>query len=184
MPRVLETQRLRLRQWRDEDYPPFARLNADPRVMRYFPTTLSRERSDVMADTLRTLIAERGWGLWAVEESCSGCFVGFVGLHVPSADLPFSPCVEIGWRLVAEYWGRGYATEAAREALRFGFESLGLAEIVSFTAVANLRSRVVMERLGFRHGGETFDHPAVEEGHPLRLHVLYRLSAAVWKAGS
>jgi len=178
-----ETARLRLRQWRDADYLPFARLNADPEVMQYFLATLGRAESDAMADRCRQSIATLGWGLWAVERKDDGAFIGFVGLNEPAAALPFSPCVEIGWRLARAAWGQGYASEAAREALRVGFEQLRLDEIVSFTALGNRRSRAVMERLGMREDGQAFEHPSVPEGHPLRPHCLYRLSRAAWHAG-
>ncbi|MGO4329990.1 GNAT family N-acetyltransferase [Cupriavidus sp. 2TAF22] len=180
-PVTLETARLRLRQWRDADFAPFAALNADPLVMACFPAPLERAASDAMALRCQDLIAARGWGLWAAERKADGAFIGFVGLHEPAATLPFSPCVEIGWRLAHAYWGQGYATEAARAALRFGFGRLGLAEIVSFTALPNVRSRAVMERVGMVPDG-TFDHPAVAQGSPLRAHWLYRLAAARWRA--
>jgi RimJ/RimL family protein N-acetyltransferase len=163
-----------MRQWRSSDRAPFAELNADPRVMEFFPSTLTPEQSDGMADRCESLIGERGWGLWAVELKTNGSFIGFVGLHIPVAELPFSPCTEVGWRLGFDYWGHGFATEAARAALCVGFETLGLDEIVSFTAVANLRSRAVMERLGMQQSG-LFDHPSVPVGNSLREHCLYRL---------
>ena len=171
-----KTPRLGLRQWRPEDREPFAALNADPKVMEYFPASLDRMASDAMADRCESLIAERGWGLWAVEKRNNGEFIGFVGLHVPIAELPFSPCVEIGWRLASQYWGNGFATEAARASLRVSFELLGISEIVSFTSIRNSRSRAVMERLGMRETGETFDHPHIPIGSLLRQHCLYRLS--------
>ena len=177
----LETARLRLRQWRDSDLEPFARLNADAEVMEFFPSRLTRETSDAVARRLRDKIAERGYGLWAVEERASGDFIGFIGLQPPAAQLPFSPCIEIGWRLARAYWGKGYASEGARASLRAGFEQLGLEEIVSFTALQNRRSRAVMERIGMledRSGG--FDHPSVPEGSPVRAHCLYRLSRSEW----
>ncbi|BDT68511.1 acetyltransferase [Comamonadaceae bacterium OS-1] len=174
-PITLETPRLRLRQWLPQDRAPFAALNADPRVMEFFPAVRTRAESDQMADTCQALIQERDWGFWAAELKATQQFIGFVGLHVPSALLPFSPCVEIGWRLATPYWGQGLATEAARASLDFGFHRLGLAEIVSFTAVPNTRSRAVMERLGMQASG-TFEHPQVPEGHALRLHHLYRLA--------
>ena len=177
-----ETDRLRLRQWQVADREPFAELNADPRVMEFFPATLDRPSSDAMADRCESLIAERGWGFWAAEVKASSQFIGFVGLHIPDPQLPFSPCVEIGWRLAFECWGKGLASEAARGALRAGFERLNLPEIVSFTAVGNLRSRAVMERLGMREAANTFDHPHIPVGSPLRLHCLYRLSREQWKA--
>jgi RimJ/RimL family protein N-acetyltransferase len=170
------TTRLLLRQWKQEDREPFARLNADPRVMEYFPSPLSCESSDALADQCETLIRERGWGVWALELKASGAFVGFVGLHVPSAELPFSPCVEIAWRLAHDYWRLGLATEAAKETIRVGFDLLKLPEIVSFTAVGNLRSRSVMERLDMQESG-TFDHPQLPVNSSLRSHCLYRLSS-------
>ena len=173
---TLRTGRLILRPWRDEDLAPFAALNADPVVMEYFPATLSRAESDAFATRVRSDMAERGFGLWAVEAPGVTPFVGFTGLAVPRFDAHFTPCVEIGWRLAREHWGRGYAPEAARAALAHGFGALGLDEIVSFTTVANLRSRRVMEKLGMRHDlAEDFEHPNLAAGHPLRRHVLYRI---------
>lgn len=177
------TPRLRLRQWRDSDFEPFAALNADARVMAHFPSVLDRPASDAMAARCRELIARRGWGFWAVERRGDGRFIGFVGLHEPAAALPFSPCVEIGWRLAGEFWGRGYAGEAARAALGVAFEQLGLPEVVSFTAADNVRSQAVMRRLGMRESGG-FGHPAIEPGHRLREHVLFRLARAGWLARS
>ena len=177
-----DTERLRLRQWIETDREPFARLSADPRVMEFFPNVLDRAASDAMVDRLQALIAERGWGLWAVETQAERQFIGFVGLHIPKVDLPCSPCVEIGWRLACEYWGKGYATEAARGALKVGFDRLNLLEIVSFTATINRRSRAVMERLGMNLAADTFEHPIVPAGHILREHVLYRLSREEWQS--
>ncbi|MEJ2479811.1 MAG: GNAT family N-acetyltransferase [Acidihalobacter sp.] len=176
----LETPRLFLRQWRDDDLPPFAALNADPRVMEYFPAPLSRAESDAMAERCRALIEEHGWGLWAVETKRESTFIGFVGLNSPAYELPFSPCVEIGWRLAFEHWGKGYASEAARAALRVGFDGLRLAEIVSFTALDNLRSQAVMRRIGMHKTPIGFDHPRIAEGNPLRRHCLYRLTRTKW----
>jgi len=173
-PIEFQTTRLLLRQWKPGDRVPFAAMNADPRVMQHFPALLSRAESDAMADRCQALIEERGWGFWAVELKASGTFIGFVGLHTPAAALPFSPCVEIGWRLAADYWGQGLASEAARAALEVGFGRLDLSEILSFTAVENRRSRAVMERLGMRES-EEFEHPGLPVGHPLRLHCLCRL---------
>jgi RimJ/RimL family protein N-acetyltransferase len=187
---------LRLRGWWDEDLAPFAALNADPVVMEHLPSVLSRAESDAFAARIRAELAERGFGLWALEVPGVAPFVGFTGLAVPRFDAHFtgkrsaqrgrSPsgvveeCVEIGWRLAREHWGRGYATEAASRALSFGFERLGLAEIVSFTAVGNTRSRRVMEKLGMTHDpADDFDHPALAPGHPLRRHVLYRIRSAL-----
>jgi RimJ/RimL family protein N-acetyltransferase len=176
----LETTRLRLRQWRESDRAPFAAMNADAEVMEFFPSLQSRDTSDASIDGWRLQIAERGWSNWAVELLASSEFIGFVGLSVPKRVLPFSPCVEVGWRLARSYWGQGYAAEGAREALRFGFERLELADIVSFTSVLNLRSRAVMERIGMRDAHEDFEHPGVPENHPLRPHCLYRITRAQW----
>jgi RimJ/RimL family protein N-acetyltransferase len=174
---MLHTDRLILREWRDDDLAPFAALNADERVVAFLPGPLSREESDARAAQIRDHFARRGFGLWAVEAPGVAPFLGFVGLSVPGFDAPFTPCVEIGWRLAFEHWGFGYATEAARAAVRFGFDQLDLDEIVSFTVPANLRSRAVMERLGMRRSpDEDFDHPRLPEGHRLRRHVLYRLA--------
>lgn len=181
-PIEIKTERLHLRQWRASDHEPFARLNADARVMAFFPRPLDRSESDALADRLQSLIAEQGWGLWAVELLDSKEFIGFVGLHIPAPELPFSPCVEIGWRLAYPYWGKGYASEAARAALRVAFEMLGLTEIVAFTAMQNLRSQHVMSRLGMHKAIESFEHPNVPLSSPLRTHCLYRLSRAEWKA--
>jgi RimJ/RimL family protein N-acetyltransferase len=172
----LKTKRLILRQWRDEDYEPFARLNADPKVMEHFPSTLTKVQSDVMATTLKTLISQNGWGFWVMEEKETGLFVGALGLHEPTENLPFLPCVEIGWRLAYEHWGKGYATEAGKEVLRYAFEDLKLEEVVSFTAVANKRSRDLMKRLGMKNSYENFEHSALPQGHRLREHVLYKIS--------
>lgn len=179
---TLETGRLRLRAWRRADRAPFAALNADPRVMAHFPGTLERASSDALAERIQGHLAERGFGLWAVEVLGGPAFVGFVGLSVPRFESHFTPCVEIGWRLAAEQWGKGYATEAARACLAHGFGVLGLEEIVSFTVTGNARSRAVMERLNMvRRPDEDFDHPSLPAGHPLRRHVLYRLKRTEWR---
>ena len=177
----LRTPRLVLRQWRESDREPFAALNADPSVMEFFPALQSREASDASIDAWQSQFTLRGWSIWAVDMAESGRFIGFVGLSVPRRILPCSPCVEIGWRLARSDWGLGLASEAASEALRAGFERVGLPEIVSFTAVGNARSRAVMERIGMRNAGEDFEHPGVPEGHALRLHCLYRLSRDKWR---
>ena len=179
---TLATPRLRLRPWRDGDLPAFAAMNADPVVMRHFPGTLDRAGSDALVGRIGEHFARHGFGLWAVEAPGVAAFVGFVGLAVPGFQAHFTPCAEVGWRLARGHWGRGYATEAARAALAFGFERAGLDEIVSFTVPANLGSRRVMERLGMRRSpADDFDHPALPEGSPLRRHVLYRLSRADWR---
>jgi RimJ/RimL family protein N-acetyltransferase len=173
---VITTDRLILRRWRDADRETFARLNADPRVMEFFPATLSREESDRMVDQIEKHFEERGFGLFAAEMREDQTFAGFVGLAVPSLEAAFTPCVEIGWRLAADYWGRGLATEGARAVIRHAFDVLGIEELVSFTVPGNVRSRRVMEKLGMsRKEAEDFDHPNLAEGHALRQHVLYRL---------
>lgn len=178
---TLSTERLILRPWRDSDLAPFAALNADPEVMEHFPATLSREESDAVAQRVRDFMADQGFGWWAVEIPGEAPFIGFIGLWRPAFQAHFTPCVEVGWRLAKAWWGRGYATEGAREALRFGFQDLDLAEIVSFTAVPNGRSQAVMRRLGMSHDpADDFDHPKLPAGHPLRRHVLYRLPKDRW----
>lgn len=175
-----QTERLRLRQWLPEDRAPFAALNADTRVMEYFPAPLERSESDALADRLESFISEHGWGFWAAELKGSNDFIGFVGLHIPPPAIPYSPCIEIGWRLAHGFWGHGYATEAAREALRVGFEDLGSAEIIAFTSVLNTKSRAVMERLRMVEEPETFEHPHVPVGNRVREHCAYRLSKDEW----
>ena len=174
---TIKSFRLQLRLWRDDDLPEFAAINADPRVMEFLPKLLDRAESDALAARFRDHFARLGFGLWAVEVPGVADFIGFVGLSVPAFEAPFMPCVEIGRRLAHEHWGKGYATEAALAALEFGFGRLALQEIVSFTVPENRRSRAVMERMGMtRNPLDDFDHPALPEGHPLRWHVLYRLS--------
>ncbi len=176
-PHELRTDRLRLRRWLPADRAPFARLNADARVAEHLPETLSREESDAFAARIEDHFDRYGFGLWAVEIRDAAPFAGFIGLSVPRFEARFTPCVEIGWRLGAEHWGRGYASEGARAALEFGFGALGLEEIVSFTVPANARSRRVMERIGMTHDpADDFDHPLLTLGHPLRRHVLYRIA--------
>jgi RimJ/RimL family protein N-acetyltransferase len=175
---TVRTARLELRQWREGDLAPFAALNADPETMRFFPSALTRAESDSLATGAQLQIAERGWGLWAVEVADSGRFIGFVGLAEPRFEAHFTPAVEVGWRLARDAWGHGYATEGGRAALAFAFDELGLEEVVSFTAVVNERSRKVMERLGMtRDPADDFDHPSITDG-PLRRHVLYRVGRA------
>ena len=182
VPRV-ETDRLLLREFLDRDRAPFAALNADPRVMEHFPDVLGRERSDELVDGIRQRWAEDGLGLWAVERRDNGAFLGFTGLAPPRFEAAFTPCVEIGWRLAVDAWGHGFATEAARASLRFGFEERDLDEILSWTVPANVRSRAVMERIGMTHDpADDFDHPNIAVGSPLRRHVLYRLSRERWLA--
>jgi RimJ/RimL family protein N-acetyltransferase len=182
---VLETDRLLLRSWRETDLEPFAAINADPRVMEYFPSPLTRAESDFLADKISERIQKSGFGLWAVEERGGAPFIGFVGLAVPLFEAAFTPCVEVGWRLAYAHWGRGYAPEAAAAALDDAFGRLDLQEIVSFTTQHNQRSRRVMEKLGMTHSlADDFDHPELSCDHPLLRHVLYRLSRKSWLTAS
>lgn len=173
----LQTARLLLRRWREPDREPFAAMNADPAVMEHFEAPLTREESDDLVDRIEAAFAADGFGLWAVEVLDDQDFIGFVGLLRPGFESHFSPAVEIGWRIKASAWGHGYASEAAREVVRFAFEEAGLREIVSMTVPANKRSRAVMERLGMTHDpADDFDHPRVTDPR-VRRHVLYRLAA-------
>jgi RimJ/RimL family protein N-acetyltransferase len=182
---VIRTERLSLREWRDADLAPFAALNADPEVARYLPAPLSRAESDALAARIRAGLAARPYGLWAVEIPGEAPFIGFVGLAPVSFEARFTPCVEVGWRLSRAHWGKGYASEAARAALAHGFGAVGLDAIVSFTTRENRASRRVMERLGMRRDpAEDFEHPRLPPGHPLRPHVLYRLSREEWLAAA
>lgn len=175
------TPRLLLRTWRDSDREPFALLNADPEVMQFFPGVLDRPASDALADRIAAHFAAHGFGPWAVEVPGGEPFIGFVGLAKVGFSAHFTPAVELLWRLSRSAWGHGYATEAAREACRIGFDELQLPELVSFTTTGNARSRAVMERLGMtRDAREDFEHPGLPEGHPLRRHVLYRLRRECW----
>lgn len=178
-PRI-ETERLILRRWLEADRAPFAAINADPRVMEHFPAVLDAAASDAIIERIEAGFEREGFGLWAVERRDTGDFIGFVGLAKPSFTAHFTspehPVVEVGWRLAPDAWGHGFASEAARAALQFGFEQLGLTEIVSFTARQNERSQAVMRRIGMtRTGADDFAHPALAENHPLSQHVLYRL---------
>ena len=163
-------------------------MNADPSVMQFFPSMLNTAQSDLFAETMQIGLEQKKYGLWAVElkdtnSAQDGTFIGFVGLSEPSWKAPFTPCIEIGWRLARTHWGFGYATEAATEVLAYSFELLELAEIVSFTALLNTRSLAVMERLGmFREVSEDFDHPLIEPGDTLAPHALYRISSEEWAA--
>jgi|tagenome__1003787_1003787.scaffolds.fasta_scaffold20075074_2 RimJ/RimL family protein N-acetyltransferase len=193
---VLTTARLRLHTWSDEDAESLYRLSTDPEVMRFFPSMPTREQVFGLVERHRENLATGRPGLFAVSliepddagvstSSTSGPteLIGFVGLATPSFDAPFMPCVEIGWRLAKRAWGRGYATEAGQAVLAHGFDTLGVPEVVSFTAVLNEPSIAVMRRLGMhRDPAEDFDHPRVPEGHPVRRHVLYRLRADEWGA--
>ncbi len=182
-PTQLDTTRLILRRWREGDREPFARLNADPYVMEHYPGPLSRDESDAFVDRIEVAFDKHGYGLWAVEVPGEFEFIGYVGLALHAFKAHFTPAVEVGWRLGRPYWGRGFATEAARAAIADGFGRFGLDEIVSFTVPANVKSTGVMERLGMKHNpGDDFDHPLLPVGHRLRRHVLYRLKRSDWVA--
>lgn len=181
---TLRTERLQLRDWRDSDRPGFAELNADPRVMEFMPAPLSREESDQLFEKIQSHIRAHGFGLYAAELLKERSFLGYIGLTVPSFEAQFTPCVEVGWRLAAEQWNQGLATEGARAVTRHAFQGLGIAALVSFTVPANKPSRRVMEKLGMTHdSAEDFDHPGLPEGHPLRPHVLYRLRRSSFLGG-
>jgi RimJ/RimL family protein N-acetyltransferase len=175
------TGRLILRKWRESDRGPFARMNCDPEVMEHFPAVLSRQESDALVDRADAHLQQHGFGPWAAELRESQQFVGFISLFIPQFEASFTPCVEIGWRLAREHWGKGLATEGARALVRHGFEVQGLIELVSFTVPSNQRSLHVMEKLGMTHDPvDDFDHPSIPAGHPLRRHVLYRLKREQW----
>lgn len=177
MAQSLLTDRLLLRRWRDADRLPFQRLNADPRVMEFMPSQLAPEASDELIVHIEEHFEQHGFGPFAAELREDGAFLGYIGLYLPTFDAAFMPAIEIGWRLSADDWGRGLATEGARAVVRHAFAELGLASLVSFTVPQNLRSRRVMEKLGMLHDPrDDFDHPRLPDGHPLRRHVLYRLA--------
>ncbi|TVT83747.1 GNAT family N-acetyltransferase [Pseudomonas sp. H3(2019)] len=177
----LESARLLMRQWRDEDLPAFAAMCADPQVMRYFPAPLSRLESAALIGRIRGHFAEHGYGFWALERKDTGAFIGFTGLAVVGFEASFTPATEIGWRLAREHWGLGYASEAAWTALRCGFDRLALDEIVAFTTEANLPSQKVMQAIGMHYDPSAdFEHPRVGREDPLRHHVLYRITREQW----
>lgn len=173
---VIKTERLIMRPWREADFDSFARLNADPRVMEYFPGVLTQEESYRFAQRICNAMQQQGWGLWAVSIPDVADFIGYIGLSQVNFAADFAPAVEMGWRLAYDFWNKGYATEGAQAVLKYGFEKLHLNEIVSFTAMNNMRSRRVMEKIGMYHDEKSdFDHPNVPEGHELRRHILYRI---------
>jgi len=171
----IETERLLLRQWDEEDLSKFAQINLDPDVMEFFPDTLSRKESYKLADKLKGIIEENGWGFWAIELKSTHDFIGVAGLNIPQIELPVKPLVEIGWRFARKHWGKGYATEAAKASIDYGFCNLNLDNIYSFTSVLNKRSIRVMERLGMENMERNFAHPLLPPDSPLSEHVLYRI---------
>jgi RimJ/RimL family protein N-acetyltransferase len=171
---MITTERLILRGWRPSDIAPWVAMNADPEVMRFFPDVQTREQSEAMAVRIQDHIDEHGFGLWAVERRSDGAFLGFTGLATLRDIYPMAPGVEAGWRLSRDAWGQGYASEAAAASLRDGFERLGLASIVAFTAVPNLPSQAVMRRIGMRRREDLdFDHAALPRGHVLERHLVW-----------
>jgi RimJ/RimL family protein N-acetyltransferase len=176
MSQSLTTDRLLLRRWREADREPFRALNADPRVMEFYPAMLTPDETDAAMTRIEEHFEQHGFGLFAAELIENGTFIGYVGLNVPSFEAPFMPAVEIGWRLAFDYWGKGLATEGARAVVQYAFQSLQFAGLVSFTVPANLRSHRVMEKIGMVHDpADDFDHPQLPAGHALRRHLLYRI---------
>lgn len=176
---TINTKRLKLRQWQQQDFPLFAQMNASKKVMKYFESTLTETKSNELAQKTTNLIEQRGWGLWAVETLDTSQFIGFVGLNEAPETLPCNPAVEIGWRLAEEFWGKGYACEAALATLDFAFATLKLEKVVSFTATINAPSIKVMKRIGMSNTLQNFQHPAVK-GTRLKAHVLYQITAEQW----
>ena len=177
---IFESERLGFRRWTDADKEPFARMNADPQVMEYFPKPLTREESDRLIERFEQHTEERGFGIWAVERKEDGAFIGYIGLLEVGFDAGFRDAIEIGWRLDNKFWKQGYATEGAKACLSYAFGVLGLTEICSFTAAINGPSETVMQRIGMVKVKD-FDHPKLEEGSPLRRHVLYKIKVDSWQ---
>jgi RimJ/RimL family protein N-acetyltransferase len=178
----LRTERLLLRQWREADIAPFAAMNADPTVMQFFPSLRTAHETRELVDRLTAGFAADRMGFWALELPGEAPFIGFAGIKPVSFPAPFTPAVEIGWRLAPRFWGMGLATEAARASLADGFGRCRLREIVAFAVPGNTRSRAVMDRIGMVHDVDgDFDHPDIPAGHRFQRHVLYRISAPVKK---
>jgi 3-dehydroquinate dehydratase/shikimate dehydrogenase len=178
---IIQTARLILRKWREEDLQAFAEMNADPIVREFFPSTLNKDESDQLALNIIKDINEQGWGFWALSTKDSDDFIGFIGLSKPTFQAHFTPTVEIGWRLAHHFWGKGYGTEGALAVLKYAFETLHLPEVTSFTAVQNVRSQKIMKKIGLHHDPvDNFDHPLLADGHWLKRHVLYRLTKEEW----
>lgn len=181
-PMELRTPRVLLRQWKDSDHDAWAAMNADPQVRRYFPAVLNRAEAQAEADRIHSAIAQRGWGLWALEIPGVHAFAGFVGLNLPGYEAPWMPAVEIGWRLAPAAWHQGYATEAAMATLDFAFTQLELPQVVAMSVPTNTPSHKVMERIGLvRDPDADFDHPRVPVDWPLKRHILHRISPQQWR---
>ncbi|WP_068471039.1 GNAT family N-acetyltransferase [Candidatus Protochlamydia phocaeensis] len=182
MSTVIQTERLILRPWCEEDIHSFARLNADPRVMEFFPAVKSEHETKEEYCRIQEHFAKYGWGFWAVSLREEPAFIGFIGLRFVDFIAPFTPTIEIGWKLAFDHWGKGYAPEGACAALDYAFEKLHANEVVSFTAVPNIRSRSVMKKIGMVHDPEgDFDHPKLSDGHWLKRHILYRITHQAWQ---
>ena len=182
-PLEFNTTRLAFQIWRDEHRPAFTAMNSDKEVMRYFPALQTADQSNATVDAWLSHFRDHGWGNWAVELLGTGEFIGFIGLNIPRRKLPFSPCTEVGWRLKPSAWGHGYATEGAKACLKLAFAQLGLAEVVSFTAIVNTPSIAVMKRSGMENANADFEHPGVPEGSAIRPHCLYKASHSEWLRG-
>jgi len=178
----LEGSRIRLRQWRESDLSPFAKMNADPEVMRYFPNCLNEEQSNALVERFTLDIDKSGWGFWAAERLDNSTFIGFIGINYTAHGLPFAPCVDIGWRLSTSNWGQGYATEGAELALQYAFLQAQLSDVVSMTPLSNVASQRIMQKLGMKLQANTFYHPKLERDSPLAEHVLYRIHRDEWLA--
>ncbi|MBD8512200.1 GNAT family N-acetyltransferase [Photobacterium sp. CAU 1568] len=176
----LQTERLIIRQWKEDDNVPFAAMCADPNVMRYFPATLSEDESVQLAHKATSLIQKNGWGFWAVERKDTGQFIGLAGLHYQDLDIPDTPFIEIGWRLAADQWGKGFAPEAAQRALSYAFDELQAPAVYAFTTLANQPSRRVMQKLGMSDCQKNFMHPKLPHDHSLAEHCLYRITRQEW----
>lgn len=180
---VIITERLIIRHWKDDDSEPFIEMNSDPQVMKYFPDIMSKEQTFQFVSRITQHFEEHGYGLFAVQEKACGEFIGFIGFSHPRFESYFTPCVEIGWRLCAKYWGKGLATEGARACLEYGFTTLNFDKVYSFTAVPNIPSVNVMKKIGLKHIGE-FNHPMLNEESWLSRHLLYCITVDEWEANN
>lgn len=181
---AVQTQRVILRQWRAEDRPLFAAMNADPQVMEFFPSTLDTSQSDALVDRFSGDIESSGWGFWAAERIDTNEFIGFIGINYSADGLPFAPCVDIGWRLARQHWGLGLASEGARGAMDYAFGQANLSQLVSMTPICNKSSERVMQKLGMVKQTMNFMHPALPDDHPLQEHLLYSITNKQWRSSN